>query len=111
MKFLILFAFLFIGCSQNAVQVTNAPVQNEPAEIENAVKEYFQREDAASKVLGVTLHKQTDTFYIVGADTELSNGKRTVQQAICRKFFTDGKSYWLAESFTPKKAEKLKNDQ
>lgn len=80
---------------------------NQSEEIEKVVREYFSKsrpsriannpDDPPLKVFGVTLHQETPTFYIVGADLEWPDGKRNVVQVLCRQYTGDGKAYWKAE--------------
>lgn len=109
--FLIIALVLMAGCAAPQATVT-APEKTGGVskEIETVVRAYYSKPRASDqtnseslppyKVFGVTLQKKNESFYVVGADIETPEGKRFVQQVICRKFSGDGKEYWQAESFS-----------
>ncbi len=114
--FLLLVVFLFACTPKEEIAQINA--QTDPtAEIEQAVKDFLSKPQQSPfdttktfpprKVLGITLHKQTDTFYIVGADSEIE-GKRETFEVFCRKYTSDGKSYWKAEPYDFRMTEILR---
>lgn len=110
LKHFLLAALLALTCALTACTGPEAKAtEDEPrAEIERAVRTYFAG-TYVSKINGLTLHRQSATYYLVGADVEARDGKRTTEQVIARRFSSvSGESYWLAESYNANLVEGLK---
>lgn len=105
MKFL-LTALLLLSIACESVPPTAA--------IEKAAREYLSQPKestfsntniAPRKLNGITLKKQTDTFYVVSVDVTKGDGRTGVETLICREFRQDSATYWKCEEYTKGKVK------
>lgn len=128
MKIFILFILVFaVACGENqkannsnlanSVNTTNS---DPTAQIEASVKEYFSKPQPSAytntvyppaKVFGVTIDQKIEEVYVVGADIQKSDGKRTTQQVIVRKYTGNGQTYWKTEPYNYMYLESLKENK
>lgn len=94
------------GCSATGASTTTAaatavaPTPSPPvAEIIQATQEFLKRAPVQS-VRGVTLHRQSDDYYVVGADYISKDGKSDVYQLIARRYSDGQHEYWKVEDLT-----------
>jgi hypothetical protein len=119
---IILILVCFAACSKNTESDRLPLPANTPpvTEIEAAVKDFYSKTRLALdskngnepfyppyKVYGVSLERKNDEFYVVSTDVEKPDGTRAIEQTICRKFVSDGKSYWKAEEYNQRLIKRL----
>lgn len=100
--------FILLLLVSGACSTTSAPPisKDDPpptAEIDKAVRDHLK----GMTVHGVTLHRQTDDYYVVGADADDPRAGNDVWQLIVRRYDDNGRKYWKAEDLSMKVVEAL----
>lgn len=99
---------ILVACSESQMRPAKSPTPEPPptAEIDKAVREYLA-DKYVRTILGVTLHRQTDDYYVVGADYVSKDGKNDIWQLIVRRYDDQGRKYWKAEDLSMKLVDTL----